>query len=226
MRRTDATSTIAEVELPTEEFALAETFEAAPDVTFELVRVVAHDESTAIPSPWAMCGNIDALEADPTIEDVELLARFNGEYSFKTRWVYEIRVLVHVLTEGEATILDTRGRGDGWSFRFFPNRDALSDTNAFSESTDLPARVTATYEMDETRRGRFGLAENQCLTLVAALDRGYYAIPRTVDVGGLAEEFGVSRQAVVERLRRGHRTMIKDGLSRGREDAEQVAPDE
>jgi hypothetical protein len=98
MRRTAATSTIAEVELPTEEFALAETFEAAPDVTFELVRVVAHDESTAIPSPWAMCGDIDALEADPTIEDVELLERFNGEYPFRTRWVYEIRVLVHVLT--------------------------------------------------------------------------------------------------------------------------------
>jgi hypothetical protein len=182
MRRTDATSTIAEVELPTEEFALAETFEAAPDVTFELVRVVAHDGSTAIPSPWATYGDLDALEADPTIEDVELLARFNGEYPFRTRWVYEIRVLVHVLTEGEATILDARGR--------------------------------------------FGLTESQCLTLVTALGRGYYDIPRTVDVGGLAEEFGVARQAVSERLRRGHRTMSKDGLSWGREDAEQVAPDE
>lgn len=224
-------STIAEVELPTEEFALAETFEAVPDVAFELVRVVAHDESTAIPYLWAMYGDNEALEraldADPTIEDVELLERFSGEYLFKMRWVYKIRVLVHVLTEGEATILNARGRGDWWSLRvLFPNRDALSETNAFFESTDLPARVTAIYEMDETRHGRFGLTENQYLTLVIALDRGYYDIPRAVDVGGLAEEFGVSRQAVSERLRRGHRTMIKNGLSWGRKDAEQVTPDE
>lgn len=61
---------------------------------------------------------------------------------------------------------------------------------------------------------------------MTALDRGYYDIPRTIDVGGLAEEFGVSRQAVSERLRRGHRTIIKNGLSWGRKDAERVTPDE
>lgn len=38
---------------------------------------------------------------------------------------------------------------------------------------------------------------------------GYYDIPRTIDMEGLAAEFGISYQSVSERLRRGHRNFIR-----------------
>lgn len=53
-------ATSAEVTLPAEEFALRETFEALPDVEFEVERVVAHDESRVMPILWVAGADSDA----------------------------------------------------------------------------------------------------------------------------------------------------------------------
>ncbi|EFW93068.1 DNA binding domain-containing protein [Haladaptatus paucihalophilus DX253] len=54
--------------------------------------------------------------------------------------------------------------------------------------------------------------EQQHETLRSAMDRGYYEIPRRMTTTDLAEELGVSHQAVSERLRRGHRCLVEHGL--------------
>ncbi|MEM4780838.1 MAG: helix-turn-helix domain-containing protein [Halalkalicoccus sp.] len=215
--------TIAEVEIPTAGFALEETLRSVPNATFELVRVVAHDQSITIPYLWAMTEDLaalrSALDEDSTVRNVELLDEYDGEYLFRMDWVYRIRVLVRILTEDHATVLNARGSSDGWFFRvLFPDRDSLSATHEFFSRSEFEVTIRAIYEMDETRHGRFGLTEDQYLTLVTALDRGYYDIPRGIDIEGLAAEFDISHQAVSERLRRAHKTFIKNALAWGRED--------
>ena len=222
--------TIAEVEVPTQRFALGETLSAVPDATFELVRVVAHDQSITIPYLWAMTRDLPGLEAalaeDSTVADVELLDEYDGEYLLRMDWVYRTRVLVRILTEDHATVLNARGSSDGWIFRvLFPDRESLSATHDFFSHSEFEVSIRAIYEMDETRHGRFGLTEEQYTTLVTALDRGYYEIPREIDIEGLAAEFGISHQAVSERLRRAHKTFIKNALAWGRENAGEALPD-
>jgi predicted DNA binding protein len=62
------------------------------------------------------------------------------------------------------------------------------------------------------------LTELQQETLVAALEAGYYELPREVTMGELAERLGVSQQALAKRLRRGYRNLIEDSLVVGTPD--------
>ena len=224
-------ATIAELRVPTDEFALRDTFAEVPDAVFELVQVVVHDTHHAIPYLWAMTDDFDGMEAalrdDSSVKDASLVERLDGEYLYRMRWVYRIRILVHIIVEEGATILNARGRDDRWFFRvLFPDRDALSETHDFCEDSHLGVEVTRVYELDRTRSGRFGLTEEQYLTVMLALDRGYYDIPRKTDIQGLADELGLSHQAVSERLRRGHRNFVKNGLGWGTDNARQVLSDE
>ncbi|ODR82855.1 DNA-binding protein [Haladaptatus sp. W1] len=56
------------------------------------------------------------------------------------------------------------------------------------------------------------LTEQQHETLRSAMEWGYYEIPRRATATDLAEELGVSHQAISERLRRGHRCLVERGL--------------
>ncbi len=56
----------------------------------------------------------------------------------------------------------------------------------------------------------FGLTPVQRETLLLAVDRGYYAIPRECTTLELAEELDISDQAVTERLRRAIVTVVKN----------------
>jgi len=69
--------------------------------------------------------------------------------------------------------------------------------------------------MEKNRSGRFGLTEQQYEAITAALEHGYYEIPRDASAEDLAGEIGISRQAFAERLRRGHRTLANDALTIG-----------
>lgn len=214
-------STIAEVEVPASAFALSETLTDVPDAVFEPVKIVARDKSTAIPYLWALTDDRDALEAafadDDSVGEFVCLEDMGGEYLYRMEWVYKIRALTQLLVEGESTILSARGRSDVWDFRIlFPNRDSLSTTYEFCKSTDVELDVQNIYELDQTRNGRYGLTPGQYEILLLALDRGYYDIPRRIDIRGLADELEISHQAASERLRRGHQTFISNGLNWGR----------
>jgi predicted DNA binding protein len=41
---------------------------------------------------------------------------------------------------------------------------------------------------------------------------GYFAVPREADAGAVAAELGVSKSAFLERLRRGHRSLLEQVL--------------
>lgn len=55
---------------------------------------------------------------------------------------------------------------------------------------------------------QLGLTPEQYETLVAAVEHGYFEIPREVSMQDLAEELGVSHQALSERLRRAYETLV------------------
>ena len=213
-------TTIAELELPADEFALWETLEALPDARFEVVQVVARNQNCAIPYLWIRYDDraalADALEHDPSIEDATLLEDLDGEYLYRMRWTYRIRVLIHILVEEEGTVLNARGGAGRWRFRvLFPSRDSLSTTHDFCEASDYSIDLVQVYELDSTRHGRFGLTESQYETLTRAHELGYYEVPRRIDMQGLAGEFDISYQSVSERLRRGHGNFVANALGWG-----------
>ncbi|MFC4246323.1 helix-turn-helix domain-containing protein [Natribaculum luteum] len=216
------TSTIAELAIPTEEFALRRTLESVSGIDVEVERVVAHEQDRVMPYVWFSDGESDladldeVLEADPSVEDMELLTDLDDERLYRMSWVEDVAVIVHVLTEEEATILDASGNAHRWRLRIlFPERDALSRTYDFVTDRGLQLDIEKIHELNEDRHGRYGLTDAQHETLVTALQRGYYQIPREVDMEGLSDELGISHQALSERLRRAHRTLVEDAIEVG-----------
>ncbi|WP_266080368.1 helix-turn-helix domain-containing protein [Haladaptatus caseinilyticus] len=213
-------STIAIVGIPASGFALQTTLERVPEVEFEVERVVATEPERVMPYIWASAepDQFEALQAaledDPTTDNVELLVDLEEERLYRMSWVGRTKFAIHILVEESGTIIDANGKDDGWQLRIlFPDRDSLSATYEFCEENDIPLEIEQIYQIDESpRRGQYGLTEEQYETLMAALEAGYYDIPREISGEELSDSLGISHQALSERLRRAYKNLISNAL--------------
>ena len=216
-------NTLAEFRVPAENFALYETL-SETGVSFEAERITAHDSDRVIPLLWA-AGELDkqdeletALRSDTSTKDVELVTDLDEERLYKMEWVKDVRFVVHMLTEEGAAIFSASGSREYWEFRvLFPDREAATATQEFCERWDLGVEIRSVYEMNHERHGRFGLTAQQSEILVIAESRGFFDIPQKAHMDDLAEELGISRQAVSERLRRAHKRLIQSTMAIGHE---------
>jgi predicted DNA binding protein len=216
---------IAEFDLPAEEFALSETLAAHDDAEFEVERVVAHTDR-AMPFVWVRADDTEAaaieetLQGDSTVESVDLLTDLGEERLYRMEWIAHVETLVHVLVEEDGTVLAASGSGrnDAWHLRvLFPEHEAISRTNAFCEDHGLTIDLRRVYQLDDGRKGRFGLTDDQQSTLVAAFEHGFYEVPRSTSMEELATELDVSHQALSERFRRAHGSLVENAIIIGDE---------
>ena len=213
-------ATVIRAEVPAEEFALKQTFEAVPDVSFECERIVKGGDQVVMPLIWAYGFESDrlgeVLEDDPTVQEASLLAEFENELLYRMEWVDQVRLVLQMLTNSRATVLSCYGDGESWVLRvLFPDRDSLSHTHEFCNEHGLRFDVHYVREMEGEPAGRFGLTVEQHEALTTAASRGYFEVPRQIDLQELADEIGVSHQALSERLRRGHDVLVQEALMVG-----------
>jgi hypothetical protein len=208
---------IARVAVPASVLALGDVLESLPDAEFEVERIVETGEDRVMPLLWVRDAEQEeieaALAADPSVENASLVADFEGEFLYQMEWIDRIDLLVQMITNSKANILDAYGQRGRWHLRvLYPDRDLLSRTNDFCEQHGMDFQVESIREMEGEPAGRYGLTEEQHEALVYAAKRGYFRIPRDVTLEELAEETDVSHQALSERLRRGMETLVEDTL--------------
>lgn len=212
-------STMVEATLPAHQFALSDTLDRYPSAEFDIVRLVANGTDHIMPFMWAGGEAIEdlpqAVREDPTTENVEVLAELENEYLLRLKWVAHIRMIFYVLIEEDATILDATGKNSTWRFKIlFPEHDSVSTTHEFCKEYGIDLEFKRIYQLSESfRRGQYGLSESQYETIVRAYNEGYYHVPRAVNLKELADRLGVSHQALSERVRRGHETLIANTLT-------------
>jgi hypothetical protein len=217
-------STIAVVDIATEEFALGSSLPSVPNLEFEVVRVAAHDDSRLVPYVRVQ-GDDDAsfedldelIENDPTVAEARLLDDLGNERLYRMEWVQGIVVTAHILLDEGGTVLRMHGRDDYWRLRvLLPEREALSRTDEFCRDRDLSFEVRNIYELSESvGSAEYGLTESQFEVLVTAAELGYFDVPRGVTMDELADHIGISQQAASERLRRGHKNLVDNALRVG-----------
>ena len=203
--------------VPSSEFALSHTLEAVPNVEFEIERIVSASENTVMPLLWVRGGDREAtttaMENDPSVEEATLLADFDEEWFYRMEWVDRVELILRMVTSADATVLDAYGSGDRWVLRvMYPDRDALSAMEEFRTDHGLTFDVESIRQLEGEPSGRFGLTAEQYEALTAAAEHGFFEVPREVTLQELAEELGVSHQALSERIRRGTAALIDDTL--------------
>lgn len=211
-------SVIAELSIPAHEFELGRILEIEGDTTIELEEMVPLGE-TAVPFFSLREGSSEAFEESvrdhPSVDDLQQVSTRDGDVYYSLNWRHERDLVFEGFLETDAHLLTATGHATNWDFELrFPDHAALSAFKEYCENAHVTLTVNRIY--NPTKPGDspwFGLTEVQRDTLLYAVDKGYYAIPRQISTQELADEFGVSDQAVTERLRRATIALVENTLA-------------
>ncbi|GGM53679.1 putative DNA binding protein [Halarchaeum rubridurum] len=220
-------SVIVEFDVDADSFELGRALAVPGRSDVELEDVVPLG-SDVVPLFWLY--ETDATEFVETVEEndaVETVVAFDETEDrtlYALQWDATRDRFLGAIAEFGGFLLSATGSGETWTLRVrFPDHDALSAFNDRCAEADVTLDVTGLYNRTHPSAGRhYGLTETQYETLLLARRRGYYDIPRGVTTQALADELGVSDQAVTERLRRAVRTLTDNAL---RPSADDSTPD-
>jgi predicted DNA binding protein len=200
-------SVLTEVRLSPDDFELGQilSLEEASAVTLE---TLVPSGDVTVPLFWVYQpirdGFLDAVQRYPTVTSVTEVDVFEDRTLFRLDWDASQDHLFQCILENGGQILSATGSIEGWDFEVrFPHHDALSQFQTCCEDTHITLEIISVYNpMDPGAGPWYGLSKPQREALVLAVQMGYYDIPRGCTTKELADELGISDQAVTERLRR------------------------
>jgi predicted DNA binding protein len=212
-------SVLAEITVPASEFVLADTLTDAPGMHIEIKRVVAGSEEVT-PYFWASEGDFDAFEGalrgDDSVQDIMMMEeQADDERFYQVTWQADVESLVTGISDAKATILEAVSEdGEQWELKaLFPDRDALSEFHDYCLDRDFSFQLYRVYQPENPQeRASYGVSEDQQEALTAAYDAGYFDVPRGTKLSELADDLGISRNALSARLRRGNRNLLANTL--------------
>ena len=211
-------ATIVRGTLPYDEFALNAALNRLSTVEVEIERVVESSEGV-MPLMWTRGGDqesiLEAFGDDPSVQNIRLLAEFDDEQLYQMEWVTNVELVVQMLTESDATILDAYGGGgrEHWQLRvLYPTQDSLTKTNDFCDDRSLTFDIESVRQLDNGPTGRYGLSSKQYTALRRAVEAGYYDVPHRTSLDEIAADLGISTAALSERLHRATKALVEDTL--------------
>lgn len=210
-------SLFTEFDLPASAFALETTLDALPEAVIEVERVVASEE---LLTPYFWVANVsgeafeEATASDPTVRELRRLDTFEEAILYRAEWTMNPESVVNAYTRVGAVILDATGQRDAWEVQMrFDDRDQLSEFQNHCVENDISFQIRRLYEVSHPHTGRqFGLTEKQHEALVKAWKAGFFESPAKTTLDSVADEIGISQQALSQRMRKGYDALIANTL--------------
>ncbi|SDK21827.1 helix-turn-helix domain-containing protein [Natronorubrum texcoconense] len=216
-------TSIADIEIPAEGTGAGELFEAVPSLTCEMERVIASSGHGL----WLSGPSQDAVEE--ALNDATAIGDYALINSDDDRWLYDIEFepdtvdVFDLVIEEKGTVLSASASSGTWLLSIrFTDRESVSSLYDRLDEEDVAPTIVRLFDLAEESHSQCGLTARQYETLVAAIDHGYFEIPREVSMQELSEELGISHQALSERLRRAYRALVTSELNVSED--ETVAP--
>lgn len=202
---------------------LRQSLERSPDIQVEWVQSDIQEGRDRIQDLlWASGGDFDAfeeaMEDDPTVTAPIRTIDLGDRRLYQLEIVdegFDVSIYPLVVEEG-GVIQDLEGTHEGWYFRVgFPDEGAVSRFFDFCTEHDIPFEIDRIFEeRSPGSQSTAGLTDVQRKTIMAALDIGYFDVPRGGDLQDLGDRLGISDNAASQRLRRGMKQLIEQTLTR------------
>ena len=187
----------------------ATVLDELPETQLVVEGMTACNRDTILVTFWAESDDFETFEHGLKYEEaIHTIEMLSGQVD--NQKLYQIRLSAAATTYWEWTNLGgvllacTLDHDGMWMCMRFPNRSALAACREYCTERDcsfsLKGLQTTTAGRDG---GSNGLTTTQEEILTAALDEGYFNIPRDTTMDELADLFDISNQAASERLRRG-----------------------
>lgn len=212
-------ATVAEFTLPADEFPLGTIFTELPGVTVQLERVIP-DMNSVVPYFWVRGTESDAIVAQfsehPGVRDIREVETIDGEHLMRCEWVSEHDNVLDGLIAPEVILLSAIGTAEGWTFELRgESRDAIAEFQEYCHDHGIPVTLEELHALRPLDAKR-GLTGSQQEALVVAYEHGYFDTPRETTLQEVADDLGISQQALGARLRRGYRRLVEQALIESR----------
>ena len=214
-------TTIAEISISADDFALADTYDSLPELEVRVKSIVAEGPLRAMPLIWF--GGVDQELLEPTLSADDSIVDFrrllvdaeDEEALYRLEYAPRVGEVCSIVFDHEGAILDAQCSGGRWTLRLlFPEHARLSAAVEDLESTgihvDLQRMVEAGRDADLEATSALTQAQEEAIS--EAYRQGYYDVPRQISLEELAAELGISHQALSERLRRANKVLAGEQL--------------
>lgn len=200
------------------DFPLSAVFDELEGATIELDRVVPTTDAI-VPYLWIHGGSPGGLTTDLAeddgIHDVTLVDELDDHFIVRVSWDLGHASVLTAIVETDVVLLSGIGTGERWTFEVRASeQDELSAFQTYCRDHDVPIELTQLHELSALESDdEYDLTDGQRQVLELAYASGYFDSPRAATQGDIAEELGVSRQAVSSRLQRGMRRLLADTVA-------------
>ena len=200
-------SVIVEFRVSSGDFELGQILAVEGNSTVELERLVPLGEAT-VPLFWVHNSSresfVEGVQRHPSVDEAHVVDVFDDRTLFTLKWDAEQDRLIHALRANDGQVSSAVGTSSSWKMEVrFPSHEALSAFSTTAADVGIGLEVIRVYNPSEPDvQPWYGLTEPQFEALTLAIRRGYYDIPRGCTTQEIADELGISGQAVTERLRR------------------------
>lgn len=200
-------SVIAEFRVPSGDFELGRILSVEGMSSIELESLVPTGEAT-VPLFWVHNSTrnsfVENVQRHPAVNTAVSVDEFEDRTLFTLDWDANHDHVFKGINEYDGQLLSAIGTSIAWDFELrFPSHDALSGFREHCEDAQISMETIRVYNPTNPDAGPwYGLTELQREAITLAVERGYYDIPRGCTTKELADELGISDQAVTERLRR------------------------
>ncbi|NEU55462.1 helix-turn-helix domain-containing protein [Halorussus sp. MSC15.2] len=217
-------SVIAEYEIESPIFR--DALSAVSDVTLYVEDVYVSPDGSSQYLFWTDVDSVEAFEtaltADPTIAEVEALTEQGSRclYRVTLSETGEEAATFETARRLDFAVFDVRVTDDGFSLRSrVPSREALVTYRDECSERGVDFRLKNLYSESDLAGdggvdGRYGLTDAQRTALQKSLEMGYFAVPRETTLEEVADELGISVQALSTRLRRGQENLLRNTIER------------
>ncbi|RQG90835.1 helix-turn-helix domain-containing protein [Natrarchaeobius chitinivorans] len=208
---------IAHLRIPADSFELGRILELEETGTIELENMVPLGEK-AVPffsvSDAVRESFEQNVENHPSVERIIEVTRHDDERLYSLDWNIGRDVFLQGIIDLQGQLLSATGTLNTWEFEIrFPTHEALSEFQEYCSNAHIHLEVGRIYNPVRPGTGMwYGVTEAQRETLMRAVQGGYYSIPRRMSTQDLADDLGISDQAVTERLRRAIETLTENTL--------------
>ncbi|WP_266074882.1 helix-turn-helix domain-containing protein [Haladaptatus caseinilyticus] len=210
-------TTIINITVPPTDFPLGSIFETFSEVDIELERVIPTNHAL-VPYFWVWGKDVDdiedAFESNPAVHSIELVDTVKDGALFRTEWNLDVDGILKGITKTRLVLLSATGSEDHWEFEFrTQDHEGMTEFQDYCADHDIPITITRIYTVAEMQVGtQYRLTPPQESALVSAFDAGYFDKPREATLEEVSADLEITRQALSERLRRGHRNLIANTL--------------
>jgi len=158
---------------------------------------------------------VEMLREDPAVASLTLLNVSADTGLVRVEWTSEgLEWLRDGITKAEVVLLGATVTQSEWTIRSWAGSEAdLSVFEQHCREAGLDTTFTkVTTPAAATDTETESVTPDQQEALLRAVERGYFATPRSVTLDELGDELGISRQAFAGRLRRGIRNLVYETL--------------